>query len=237
MGPITTTLWIGTAIMVLGLLAFLALMVKAPAANRSFFSATSLVALIAATSYFAMATGHGSVLIGGRVFFFARYIDWVFTTPLLLLDLALLAVPSITARAGTVATLIGADVYMIITGLIAGSINDPTKYIWFASSTIAFVVVLYILLVQLFGDARNRGGSVGRLFGNLSLLTLILWVCYPIVWLLGVEGFRVLPLTAEVVIFALLDVVAKIGFGFILLTSSVISGREAMTVRPATSSM
>jgi bacteriorhodopsin len=237
MGSITTILWIGTAIMILGLLAFLFLTLKAPSANRAFFSATSLVALIAATSYFAMATGHGSVLIGGRVFFFARYIDWVFTTPLLLLDLSLLALPSIRARAATVATLIGADVYMIITGLIAGLLNDPTKYAWFASSTIAFLVVLYILLVQFLGEARRQGGSISNLFGILSVLTLVLWICYPIVWLLGSEGFSVLTVTAEVIIFAVLDVVAKIGFGFILLTSAVVTGREARTVSAAASSM
>lgn len=173
-----------------------------------------------------MATGHGNVLIGGRTFFFARYVDWVFTTPLLLLDLALLALPSLRDNTARVATLIGADIYMIITGLVAGLLNDPTKYVWFATSTIAFFVVLYILVGDLFVRARERGGDVARLFSTLSILTVVLWLCYPILWLLGTEGFAVIPLSVEVGLFAVLDVIAKVGFGFILLTSSVVmSGR------------
>ena len=68
-----TVLWIGTAVMTLGLLVFLYLGTKATDKNRSFFSATSLVALIAATAYFAMASGHGSIIVEGRTFFFLPY--------------------------------------------------------------------------------------------------------------------------------------------------------------------
>ncbi len=225
----TTVLWIGTALMTLGLLIFLYLGRRATEENRSFFAATSLVALIAATSYFAMASGHGSVLIGGRTFFFARYADWMFTTPLLLLDLTLLALPSLRGRTALVATLLGADVYMILTGLIAGLINDASKYIWFFTSTVAFIVVLAILVRQLLGQARAQGGEVGRLFGTLSTLTLVLWICYPIVWLIGTEGFNLVPLAVEVIIYAILDVTAKIGFGFLLLTSGAVLGRAAMS--------
>jgi len=230
-----TVLWIGTAVMTLGLLAFLYLGTKATGKNRSFFSATSLVALIAATAYFAMASGHGSIIVMGRTFFFARYADWVFTTPLLLLDLSLLALPSIREKTERVATLIAADVYMIITGLVAGLINDNTKYVWFLTSTIAFIVVLYILVGQFLGQARARGGEVGRLFGILSTLTLVLWICYPIVWLLGTEGFGILSLPIEVILYAVLDVTAKIGFGFLLLTSSVVVGRAVTSSSEAIS--
>ena len=193
------------------------------------------MALIAATAYFAMASGHGSIIVEGRTFFFARYADWVFTTPRLLLDLSLLALPSLREKSERVATLIAADVYMIITGLVAGLVNDATKYVWFLTSTIAFLVVLYILLVQFLGQARARGGEVGRLFRILSTLTLVLWICYPIVWLLGTEGFGIFPLPVEVILYAVLDVVAKIGFGFLLLTSSVVVGRSVASSSAAIS--
>jgi bacteriorhodopsin len=225
MSTTTIVLWIGTAAMTLGLLVFLYLSTRATEANRSFFTITSLVALIAATSYFAMASGHGSIVIGGRTFFFARYADWVFTTPLLLLDLSLLALPSIRENTELVATMIAADVYMIITGLVGGLINDATKYVWFATSTIAFIVVLYTLVGRLLAQARAQGGEVGRLFSTLSTLTLVLWICYPIVWLLGTEGFGLVPLLVEVIIYAILDISAKIGFGFLLLTSRAVIGK------------
>ncbi|GCE04747.1 bacteriorhodopsin [Dictyobacter aurantiacus] len=227
MSTTTIILWIGTAIMTLGLLAFLGLTLKAPTENRSFFTITSLIALIAATAYFAMVTGYGSIVVGGRTFYFARYIDWVFTTPLLLLDLSLLALPTLSGNWNRIGTMIAADVYMIITGLVAGLINSNFKYVWFIASAIAFIVVLYNLLGYLFPLAAARGGEVKQLFNTLSILTAVLWICYPIVWLLGTEGIRLFSLPLEVGLFAILDILAKVGFGFVLLTSGVVLGREA----------
>ncbi len=220
---VQTVLWIGTALMTIGLLVFIYLTYTNSEENRHFYYATSLVPLIAASAYFAMATGHGSINVGGHIFFFARYIDWVFTTPLLLLDLALLALPNIRGRLGLVGVLLGADVYMILTGLISGFLTGPDKYVWFATSTIAFFFILFVL-VRLLGEARGRGGAVGKLFGNLAILTIVLWTCYPIVWLLGTEGTGLLNIQAEVILYMILDVSAKVGFGYLLL-----SNRAALT--------
>lgn len=55
---------------------------------------------------------------GGRP---SRYVDWLLTTPLLLLDLALLALAVPRRRVGLIATLMGVDVFMIQTGWLAGS--------------------------------------------------------------------------------------------------------------------
>ncbi len=220
---VQTTLWIGTALMTVGLLVFIYLTYTNPEESRHFYYATSLVPLIAASSYFAMATGHGSINVGGHIFFFARYIDWVFTTPLLLLDLALLAIPNVRNRLGLVGVLLGADVYMIVTGLISGFLTGADKYVWFATSTIAFLFIL-VVLVRLLGEARARGGAIGKLFGTLAILTIVLWTCYPIVWLLGTEGTGLLNIQTEVILYMILDVSAKVGFGYLLL-----SNRAALT--------
>ncbi len=58
----------------------------------------------------------------------------------------------------------------------------------------------------------------------MALLTIVLWSLYPIVWLLGTEGFAVASSTVEVFLFLILDILAKIGFGFLLLTN-----REALS--------
>jgi len=213
-----TVLWIGTVLMMIGLLVFIYWTYTTSEASRHFYYATSLVPLIAASAYFAMATGHGSIDVGGHVFFFARYIDWVFTTPLLLLDLALLALPTTRGRLGLIGVLLGADVYMIVTGLIAGLLTGPDKYVWFATSSIAFLFILYVL-VRLFRETSARGAEVRGLFRNLAILTIVLWTCYPIVWLLGTEGTGVFSLQVEVILYGILDVLAKVGFGFLLLSN------------------
>ena len=64
-------------------------------------------------------------------------------------------------------------------------------------------------------------------FRTLALLTIVLWSLYPIVWLLGTEGFIVASSTVEVCLFLILDVLAKTGFGFLLLKNREALGQAA----------
>jgi bacteriorhodopsin len=58
-------------------------------------------------SYLAMATGAGSTILDdGREFYYFRCIGWLITTPLLLLDLALLALADPGRNVGLIAGLI-----------------------------------------------------------------------------------------------------------------------------------
>ena len=92
-----------------------------------------------------MATGAGSTILDdGREFYYFRYIDWLITTPLLLLDLALLALARPGRNVGLIAGLIGLDVVMILTGLAAGSsTSDFGTTVWFIFSLAALAGVLY----------------------------------------------------------------------------------------------
>lgn len=57
-------------------------------------------------AYFAMLSGQGWTAIAGcRQFFYARYVDWAFTTPLIILQLGLIA----GAETTSIASAIGAD--------------------------------------------------------------------------------------------------------------------------------
>ncbi len=58
-------------------------------------------------------------------------------------------------------------------------------------------------------------------------MTIVLWSLYPIVWLLGTEGFNTVGSTVEVFLFLILDFLAKIGFGFLLLTNRQALGEAA----------
>merc|ERR1712070_864203 len=61
----------------------------APPAKRFYHLVTVGVTLIASLAYLTMATGHGYYMrpFDCRQFFYARYVDWAFTTPLQLIDL------------------------------------------------------------------------------------------------------------------------------------------------------
>lgn len=68
----------------------------------------------------AMACDFGVVLVGTRPFYYARYIDWFLTTPLLLLDLMLLAKVDRTRTL----LVIFLDIVMVLTGLFGGPTSE-----------------------------------------------------------------------------------------------------------------
>jgi len=177
-------------------------------------------------SYLSMFFGIGltEVEVAGRGtldIYYARYADWLFTTPLLLLDLALLA----KVDRVTIGTLIGVDALMIVTGLV-GALSQTmlARYSWWLVSTIAFIFVLYYLLTSLRSAAAQRSEEVQSTFTSLTVLTAVLWTAYPILWIIGTEGAGVVGLGVETLGFMVLDVLAKVGFGFVLLRSRAILG-------------
>lgn len=186
-----------------------------------FYWITAVITGVAFISYLTMATGAGStVLEDGRQFYYFRYIDWLITTPLLLLDLALLALARPDRNVGLIAGLLGLDVFMVLTGLIAGSsTNAFFTVVFFIISTAALVGVLYLLYTRFFTAARSQSQNVAGIFNTLAVLTIVLWSLYPIVFLLGTEGFRAVDQGWEIFLFLILDVLAKVGFGFVLLSN------------------
>jgi len=119
-------LWIGTIGMTLGMLYFIARgWGVTDKEQQRFYVLTIFIPATAAVSYFAMATGFGltEIDVAGETLsiYWARYADWLITTPLLLIDLALLA----QASRNTIYTLVGLDVLMIVTGLIGALAQTP----------------------------------------------------------------------------------------------------------------
>lgn len=113
-GLVEASLWVGTAGMFIGMLYFITKgWGEKNERMQEFFIVTTFIAAIAFVNYLAMALGYGvtEVMVDGetKVIYWARYTDWFFTTPLLLLDLGLLA----GATRNELATLVGLDAAMI----------------------------------------------------------------------------------------------------------------------------
>lgn len=194
---------------------------------RGFYLVTTAIPALAFLSYLSMALGYGVLEVavdgGRRTVYWARYAEWLFTTPLLLVDLALLA----GARRSTVGTLVALDAAMIASGL-AATLNTEAvlgldvggvRLVWWGVSTGFFSVLMYYLFGTLTARAADAPLDVERLFLTLRNLTGGLWVAYPVVWLAGTEGLGYLPLYWETAAFVALDLAAKVGFGTVLLRS------------------
>ena len=177
------------------------------------------VPFIAATAYLAMAFGIGTLVKGdGSATYFARYADWTFTTPILLSSLVLLAFHE-RGKTGEVGgyltSIIVLDVLMIETGLISSMAETPVvRWVWFLWSCVAFLGVLYLLWVPLRKMAVERGNGLGSAYTkNVTFLTVI-WFLYPLVFLIGPEGLKIITDPASVWAILIMDIVAKVVYAF-----------------------
>lgn len=215
-------LWFTWGGMTLATVLFLYWAVTGQQRNYHHYITSAVITLWAAMMYLVMATGSGLSLITEpdgeiRVFYWARYIDWTLTTPLLLLGLAWVALGRLNRAPQVVLGLVVADVAMIITGVISGATAGAFKWFWFVLSCIFFLAVLALIWGPLQNAARNGDSPERSLFFPLAVMLTVLWFIYPIVFFIGTEGIGAIGISFEVFLYAVLDILAKIGFGIILL--------------------
>jgi len=213
-----TAFMIGFTVMSLASLAIYAKGEKtSPSLHHTLLHAA--VPFIAATAYLAMAFGIGTLVKGdGSATYFARYADWTFTTPILLSSLVLLAFHE-RGKTGEVGgyltSIIVLDVLMIETGLISSMAETPVvRWVWFLWSCVAFLGVLYLVWVTLRTMAVERGHGLGSAYTkNVTFLTVI-WFLYPLVFLIGPEGLKIITDPASVWAILIMDIVAKVVYAF-----------------------
>jgi len=163
------------------------------------------------------------------LFFHCRYIDWAITTPLLILNLGLLAGEDMVL----VAAVMGADVAMIFSGYMGSVALVPTvKWLWFTIGIVVYIPVV-IAIVRVFRQTLiDKYTDVDRieLYSKVSLLTIIVWSIYPIVWIFSV-GTGGLGVSAESIIYAILDVCAKCVFSFMIVQFNVYESAAPATAK------
>ena len=154
---------------------------------------TAFITTFAMISYYAMAVhdgvGKNQIVIKEthkhtpdttktiyREVYWARYVDWSVTTPLLLLDLCLLA----GLPGANILVAIVADIIMILTGLFAAfTVQEGPKWGYYAIACIAYLVVVYQLAFNGRGVVQNKDKKTATFFSAIAGFTLVLWTVYP----------------------------------------------------------
>ncbi|WP_197052337.1 bacteriorhodopsin [Halobellus rufus] len=222
---LSASLWTNVALAGLSVLLFLYMArdVRSQRA-RLIFAATIFIPLVSLSSYLGLVSGltagllqmpAGHTLAGEQVLVqWGRYLTWTLSTPLILLALGLLA----DADPVDLAAVIAADVAMCVTGLAAALTVSSYAFRWafYGVSSAFFLVVLYALLARWPGSAVAAGTD--EIFDTLRTLTVVLWIGYPVVWALGVEGLALVDSTALTSWgYSVLDIGSKYVFAYLLL--------------------
>ena len=209
------SLWVGFFGMALPTVVFYKMFLSEETGKQRLFHVLTLtVTAMAAMAYLFMALGEGWIEVAGRPLFYMRYIDWIITTPILLLDLCLLA----QAEIEKTALLFLMDILMIIGGFLGSLLTSWYKYLFWGVAMLMYVPIVMELLFSIRDCARKAGEAVLDVYSFLSYLTVGMWSIYPVIWMLA-EGSYVLSPGVEALCYMILDLIAKVGFGFFLLRS------------------
>mmetsp|Transcript_108458 Transcript_108458/g.302472 ORF Transcript_108458/g.302472 Transcript_108458/m.302472 type:complete len:263 (+) Transcript_108458:77-865(+) len=172
--------------------------------------------------------GDYQVVLSGAPFNDAyRYVDWLLTVPLLLIELILvMKLPQ--DETVKLSTNLGiASAAMICLGY-PGEIQDDlsVRWFWWALSMVPFCYVVATLVAGLGEATSKQPEAVRGLVTKARFLTVISWLTYPGVYIvknMGLAGN--VATTYEQVGYSIADVVAKAVFG--VLIWAIAAGKSA----------
>ncbi|KAI9635180.1 uncharacterized protein MKK02DRAFT_26856 [Dioszegia hungarica] len=209
-------LWAVFAVMLLTDLVVIGWHFTIPRGQRLFHQLGAIILTTATIAYFSMASNLGSTPIATefaylgypigtlRQIWYVRYIDWVITTPALLLELTLASGLPLS----DIITLVFFDLVMIITGLVGALVASSYKWGYYVFGNLALFYILWVL----FGPARTSAGAIGpaykRSFTSSAAVLSFLWFLYPIAWGIA-DGASVIHPDSEMIFYGVLDVLAK----------------------------
>ena len=207
--------WLYVASMAIGALYFMSLSAKPRGVPQYEYLVAIFIPVWSGLAYLAMALNQGKVGVAGQITHYARYIDWVVTTPLLLLALAWTAMQFIHKDKILIASLIGTDIIMILSGLIADLSVGWVRYLWYGIGVVAFLIILRLIWGPLRAKTKKQTPELSKLYNKLATYLTVLWICYPTVWILGPSGIGLFNQTIDTFLFCVLPFFSKVGFSFL----------------------
>jgi len=147
-----------------------------------------------------------------------RYVDWLLTVPLLLIELILvMGLPADQTK--SLSWQLGlASAIMVCLGY-PGEIQDNLgqRWLWWALSMVPFCFVVEKLVVGLGEATATQPEGARGLIANARMLTAVSWLTYPGVYIIKSVGINGATATvAEQIGYSIADVVAKAVFGVMI---------------------
>merc|ERR1711957_839217 len=148
-----------------------------------------------------------------------RYVDWLLTVPLLLIEL-ILVMGLEAGQTQALAWKLGVSSAMMVALGYPGEIqSEPSgRWLWWALAMIPFCYVLYELLVGLEAATEMpHNAAAAGLIKTARTLTAVSWLTYPCVYIIKMLGFGgATACVAEQIGYSIADVVAKAVFGVLI---------------------
>ncbi len=147
-----------------------------------------------------------------------RYVDWLLTVPLLLIELILVMRLSSDETISKSLKLGSAAALMIVLGYPGEVATDfNTRFLWGTLSAIPFVYIMWQLFAGLGASINSQHESVRGLVKNARLLTFASWGFYPIVYMIPYTNLAGSTVQVGVQVgYTIADLIAKAGVGVLI---------------------
>lgn len=145
-----------------------------------------------------------------------RYVDWLLTVPLLLVELVAVLTLSKAVTRSILTRLVIAAVLMIGLGYPGEiSADNNTRWLWWTLSMIPFLYILFVLWVELSKSLERQCAASRGLISGARVLIVLSWAFYPIAFMLPMLGFGAAGSinVGLQVGYSIADIVAKCGLG------------------------
>jgi len=218
--------WISTVAMGAGTAFFWLMAGSVPRAYRSVMVVAGIITAVACFHYFRMSdiyigqvaslfTANGERIPGKVISQFPvayRYIDWMITVPLLVLEIPLLLNLGAKSR-GLFQSLVGAAVAMLVLAWIAEVSVKGSQAWWgfYIASCLAWFYIVFVLYTKLNQQMATQPPSIVKSLKTLRTYILVGWTIYPIGFLMSLAG----PSGESIreICYNVADVINKVGFG------------------------
>jgi len=147
-----------------------------------------------------------------------RYVDWLLTVPLLLIELILvMRLPrrETVVKASKLGLLAALMVVLGYPGEIAS--DSGTRWLWWSLAMVPFAIIVYDLFIGLRDSISLQPIAARGLINSARWITIISWSFYPVVFvfpMIGMTGGT--ASTAVQVGYTVADIVAKAVFGVLI---------------------
>jgi sensory rhodopsin len=160
-----------------------------------------------------------------------RYIDWLVTTPLMLIKFGTLLQIADDKR-GIIWILVVADIIMIVAGYFGEYLlnkNGPSFEVWtlFGLGCLAWLFLLYVLFSSLADFAADKVAPVKRAFKNMRLFITVGWAIYPLGYMVACFSDSENAKIARELIYNIADLVNKVGLGMVVIIAAKQITRDA----------
>ena len=211
--------WIISAAMVAATFFFWVERDRAHGKWKTSLTVAAMVTGIAAIHYFYMRGVWATTGESPTVF---RYVDWLLTVPLQIVEFFLILAAITLVRTSLFWKLLIASLVMLIAGYLgevrATSVAvDSMVWIWFAIGMAGWLYIIYEIFVGEASKLSNQYGTIAskKAFNALKWIVTVGWAIYPLGYVLGYIGDGSNEAALNL-IYNLADFVNKIAFGVVI---------------------